>query len=45
LQGRDYVISQDWEVLLESFLSHRLELWPKNGDILHDLYKQSFRKI
>jgi Mg-chelatase subunit ChlI len=45
LQGRDYVTSQDWEVILENFLLHRLELENNSGELLHDLYTRSFRKF
>ncbi len=45
LQGRDYVTAQDGEILLESFLLHRLDIASSWASILADLYKKSFRKI
>ena len=45
LLGRDYVIPEDGYELIESFLTHRLDMESANAWLLHDLYTQSFKNF
>lgn len=42
LQGREYVVPQDWVDLVESFLWHRLDINNNNTNQLVEIYKKSF---
>lgn len=45
LQGRDYVIPEDGAEIIESFLTHRLDIDSSQVSLLLDFYTQSFKKI
>jgi hypothetical protein len=43
LEWRNYITPQDWEVLIDNFLVHRLDIDESDKNTLHDLYNSSFK--
>jgi len=45
IMGRDYVIPEDGRELLESFLSHRLDIMGESLELVEELYDTSFKNF
>ncbi len=45
IEWRDFITPKDWELLIDSFLSHRLEIEKSEKNILLDMYNNSFKNF